>query len=226
MFDIHHPPILVVPVAAQHIYDFSEKAGYHNHLFFDNKVLLSYGDGWTFPVPARKKTVLTEPPMLLVRNKGGVTSESSRARSGYAHQFINDNGSEPVCFYERSIFSEAPDEWMFINDSVNVIWLQSTTQNQYLGGEGSDMLLYQYGKLIIMKLAIVMDVAPSLDRKADITDMRDIQYRVSDQQIFNTSWNMTDRDTKQHLTQVLSERGLDCFQNATEISLLRAGYKS
>ncbi|MCL2125757.1 MAG: hypothetical protein FWH33_07190 [Oscillospiraceae bacterium] len=225
MFDLKHPPILVVPIANQHTASFPEKAGYRQHELLDGKTLLSFGDGWTFPVPVRKKAMLSEPPMLLVKNTGGVTSESSRARSGYAHQFVDENGSDPECVYRCSIFTDIPDEWMFISDTVNAIWLQFTSQNQYLGDDAADMIAYQYGKLIIMNLSIVTDIAPSMDRKADIPEMHDIQYRVCDRQVFNTSWNITDRDTGSFLAESLTAQTLERYRSAVDIALARAGYR-
>ena len=226
MFDFAHPPFLVFSIDDQNIKIFPEKEGYIHHPFTDGKTLVSYGGGWTFPVPVKKKAILTEPPMILVKNTGGVTSESSRARSGYAHQFVNEDGSDPECIYKCSVFQEIPDEWMFIADTVSAVWLQFTSQNQYLGDTGADMLTYQYGKMIITKLTVVRDIAPRMDRKADIPEMHDMQYRVSDRPVFSINWNMTDRNTSQYLSEELSSRTLDRYQKAVEISLLRAGFRN
>ena len=226
MFDEKRPPILVIPLASQHIREFDKHSGFHNHPYMNNNMLVSFGDGWTFPVSVRKKDLISEPPLMLVRNSGGVTSESSRSRSGYAHHFVREDGSEPDSVRKLDIFHKKTDEeWMLIPDTVNVVWLQFTTQNQYLGNEGSDMIQYQYGRLIILNLRIVVDVAPSLDRKADIPEMHDMQYRVKDQQLFNTSWSMTDIDSASHLSDILTECSLDRYKDAVDIALHRAGFK-
>ena len=224
MFDIKHPPFLVVPAEMNHVNDFPESAGYRHHPFSKDKMLLSYGEGWTFPISVKKKELLSEPPLMLVRNVGGVTSESSTARSGYAHQFVSDEGGEPECLYRRNIFGGGPeDEWMLVPGTVDAVWLQFSSKYQFLG-EGSDSIEYQYGKMIILRLEIETDAAPSMDRKADIPEMRDIQYRVCDRQVCSTSWSMADNSTLEFLSKMLSERSLDGYYGAVKTALLRAGF--
>ena len=225
MFEQNRPPFLVMPVASERAYAFPEDAGYRHHPLTQDKMLISFGDGWTFPVSVKKKDLITESPLMLLRNIGKVTAESSTSRSGYAHQFIRNDGKEPEHKYIINLFnSGADDEWMLIADSVDAIWLQFSIKYQFLGASGTDAIEYQYGKLIIMKMMIMKDVAPSLDRKADIPDMHDMQYRVCDQQVFSTGWSMADTNTRQHLSTLLAERKLERYQESVDYALIQAGF--
>ena len=225
MFEQKNPPFLVIPVASERAYAFPETAGYNHHRMTQEKTLISYGDGWIFPVPAKKKEFITESPLMLLRNIGGVTAESSTSRSGYAHQFVGNDGKEPEYVYKQSLFKDdTGEDWMLIADTVDVIWLQFSIKYQFLGDAGTDAIEYQYGKLIIMNMVIVKDIAPSLNRKADIPELHDIQYRVSDRQVLGSDWSMADTNTRQYLSNLLVDRGLDRYREAVDYALLRAGF--
>jgi len=202
---------------------FNKDARYCLHPFLENNMLVSCVDGWTFPF--KTKEFLPGPPMLMVRNKGGVTSESSTVRKGYAHQFVNEQGEDAECIYKRAIFPEAPDiEWMLVPHTVNAVWLQYGDKSQYLGEKGYDILKQQFGKLIIFRMTVDLDIAPCMDRKADITELHDHQYRVRSTQLLNTSWSISDQDSQAHLFALLAERRLEKYQRAVAAALARAGF--
>ena len=226
MFDSHHPPLLTLLMNKAQALNFPEERGYVHHPVAEDQVALCYGEGWTFPVSVEQKRFITESlPLLLVRNKGGVTSEGSTFLKGYAHQFIRSNGQEPEYLMEKEIFPDSPDvKWMLIPNQVNMIWLQYGYKNQHLGGSGYDTQEFHYGKIMIRELTVVEDISPRLDRKADVANMHNIQYRVFDNQILNTSWNSEESETSIRLQEILASRGLYDYQEAVSIALKRAGY--
>ena len=226
MFSSSHPPLLVLPVSPEMAANFPKDRGYNQHPLDDKTLALSYMSGWTFPLSIEQREHIKATPLLLVRNKGGVTSEGSTFIKGYAHSFIRSDGQPPESVYNQAIFLDKPNEkWMLVPDRVNVVWLQCGYKNQYLGDLGNDMEKYHYGKLMILNYTIEMDIAPRLDRKADVLQMREIQYRVHDKQLLNASWSRVDDTTQEYLYTLLSEHGLEGYKETVSEALHRAGFR-
>jgi hypothetical protein len=226
MFSLTTPPWLVLSVDSKTAAALPAADGYNHHPVKDGQTLVSFASGWTFQVPAKLKAALTGPPLLLVRNKGAITASGGTSQKGYAHQFLRDDGNEPEYLSKLRLFDDKPDdEWLLVPKQVNAVWLQYGYKNQHLSGSSSEIIRYQYGKLIIFRLAIEEDEAPTMNRKADIPGAHDMQYRVRGRQILNTSWSLVDQDTKDHIDTILKERWLDNCANAVNIALSRSGYK-
>ena len=222
MFHLNRPPFLVLPLAKEHSDVFPESAGYLHHPFDEKRILISHSEGWTVPVSVSQSKCIDE-AYLMVRNKGGITSEGSSFLNGYAHQFVASEGQEPEALH-HVVFSETPDEeWMLIEDTVDAIWMQYGYKNQVLGG--SESMRIRYGKLIIFRMSIEEDWGPSLDRRADIPEMHNRQLRVRETQLLNTGWSVMDQDTWEYLGPFLKERGLDKYHDAIYTASVRAGYK-
>ena len=225
MFDPHRPPFLVIPFDKQNAHSFPESAGYIHHPFDESRILVSHGEGWTFPVSVAQHAI-PKRPLLLVRDKGGVTSEGSSSLKGYAHQFVDAAGNPPAVAHNQAIFSELPDdEWMLIESTVDVIWMQYGYKNQYLGEAGTESMRIRYGKLIILRLTIEEDLGPSLDRRADMREMHNRQYRVCETPILNTAWSVMDKDTWEYLGPFLKDHGLAKYHDAIYTASERAGYR-
>ncbi|MCL1828903.1 MAG: hypothetical protein FWG32_05345 [Oscillospiraceae bacterium] len=225
MFSSKCPPLLVLPTDPQTEAYFPADKGYCIHPLNESLKLVSYRDGWTLPLPAQEKKVTTEAPLLLVRNKGGVTSQSSTIIKGYAHQFVKDDGKAPVPLYKQAIFPDEPeDEWLLIPNTVNVVWLQYGFSNQPLGSDlAVDTEMCHYGKILILKLLTEEDRAPRLDKKAEYANMHDRQYRVRDMQLFSINWSLINRNVRQFIFEQLSVRDMEMYAPAVDVALSRAG---
>ena len=226
MFDPSCPPLLVLLMKPDQVASFPESDGYIHHPISESQVALCYREGWTFPVTPDRMKLITGRPLMLVRDRGGVTSEGSTFLKGYANQFVNDCGGTPGFEEKLAIFNEGPqDEWMLVPCNVNVIWLQYGYKYQFLGGSGHERQEFHYGKLMIRELTVVEDYAPRFDRKADIAAMHSKQFRVHDHQLLDTSWNRADGGTLQQIQELLLSRGLNVYLKAVEAALMRAGLK-
>ena len=224
MFDSSHPPLLVLPVSMQQTTLFPSHEGYNLHFINDQRAFVSYKDGWTLPLSVKQKKFITEGPLLLVRNKGRVTSEGSSFVKGYAHQFIDEAGGEPECLLKNAIFPDAPDEeWSFVPKAVNAIWLQYGYKIQYFNDPSLGMEKFHHGKLLIFTFIIEQDAAPRLDKNADNPDLHDMHYRVADRQVINEVWNVSDKDPHIYLSDLLASRGYGKFSKALGEALTRAG---
>ena len=223
MFNPSRPPLLVQPINKEHVDLFPAEAGYEIHSFSEDQVLVGYRSGWTFPLSPSQQKCVSIAPILMVRNSGGITTSSSTTTKGYAHQFCQENGQEPVCLYEHSIFSDQ-NNWMLIQDSVTMIWLQYGNQSQYyLGESGSHMDRIHYGKLLIRKFDVKEDIAPGFDKKADDISFNAKQLRVESNQIYLGGWSVaTDDVAEDYLHTLLSSNQLARYINAVTLALKRA----
>ncbi|MCL1906002.1 MAG: hypothetical protein FWG06_03225 [Clostridiales bacterium] len=224
MFDSTQPPLLVLPVTMQQTTLFSSQEGYNLHITNENRVFVSYKRGWTLPLSVQQRKFVSTEPLLLIRNKGRITSEGSTFIKGYAHQFADENGKEPAYVLKEAIFPDATDtEWTLVPGKVNMVWLQYGFKNQYCGDSSVDMEKFYYGKIMVFRFSIVEDVAPRLDKKADIPDTHEKQYRVMEDLLLNEGWSLTDGDTQQHIISLLSSHGLGAFTDAAKTALKMAG---
>ena len=223
MFDSSRPPLLVQPIEMRNFTLFPTHEGYVIHPIDNDKAIASYKLGWTFPLSVQMQALTTELPLLLVRDKGRITSSGSTFEKGYAHQFCREDGQPPEVHQRLNIFPDKPSqEWMLIRDSVTVIWLQYSSKTQYLGGLGQDMEHHYGGKLLIRNFVIQQAHAPRLDKASDIATAGEKQYRVESSTIFEHSWDLMDQDAVVYLQETLSANGISCYQDAVVTALNRA----
>lgn len=223
MFNSSSPPLLVQPASMLQYSLFSPHEGYIIHPLDEKKILACYKDGWTFPVSVHQRKYVSEPPRLLIRNSGGVTTAGTTFNKGYAHQFCREDGQEPQCICKRVIFPDKPDEeWMLIEDTIVMIWFQYGYKAQYCGGSTFEVENNYYGKLIISRLGIKEDFAPRFDKYADIVSEGAAQYRVESRQYYNGGWNVKDRKPEEYLKELLTLNKLERFSSALTFALKRA----
>ena len=223
MFDSTRPPLLVLPIPTSLITLFPTHEGYNIHPIDNDQILVSYKQGWTMPLSIQIQKFAAEEPLLLVRDKGGITAGASTSDVGYSHQFCSDDGNTPDVALQCAIFPDRPNEqWMLIHKSVTVIWVQYSSSTQYLGGEGHDMEHHYSGKLIVKNFAIRHEFAPRIDRASDTTSESEKQYRIEGRTIFENNWNLTDRDVAEYLGKLLPENGLECYIPAAVKALNRS----
>lgn len=222
MFDSSYPPLLVQPITMQHFTLFPTHEGYFVHPLDGEQALVGYKDGWTFPLSLLQQKFISKAPLLLVRNEGRITTSGSTFDKGYAHQFCREDGQAPISLLQQAIFpEEASADWMLVADSVVMIWLQYGYKVQYCGDSGFDMERHYYGKLLIRNFVIQEDFAPKLDKKADIVGSAK-QYRVASREIYNSSWNVKDRDPAKHLDEILIANDLTQYRPALMVAYKRA----
>lgn len=213
MFDSSRPPLLVQPVGRDLITLFSPHEGYNVHYVSEEQALVCYKDGWTFPLSVQQQKYVNMPPLLMVKDSGGVTSTSSTTTKGYSHKFCTESGQEPVYNYKRSVFPEEPEtEWMFIQDTVTMIWFQYGCKTQFLGGSGHDIERIYYGKLLIRKFDIIEDIAPGFDKKADNISSCSKQLRVGSSQLYNDGWNVDNEYPEKYLKELLLANKLERYE--------------
>ena len=223
MFNSSRPPLLVQPITAHHFTLFPTHEGYTIHPIDSNLSLVSYKQGWTIPLSLQMQAFVTEEPLLLVRDKGGVTSGGSTSSKGYAHQFCNGDGSPVKPFLKSALFPDKPkEEWMLVRGSASIVWLQYGSKTQFLGSSGHQTTRNDYGKLLIRDFTIREAFAPRLDRASDIASAGEKQYRVESHKAFADNWSLTDGDTAAYLEKKLSEHQLDHYWPAVNIALKRA----
>ncbi|MCL1805677.1 MAG: hypothetical protein FWG28_06755 [Clostridiales bacterium] len=223
MFASSRPPLLVLLIPVQQLSLFPQSEGYDTHYFSADHVLISYQDGWYFPLSVLQQKFVTAPPMLLVRSKGRLTTEGGTFRKGYAHQFCGENGGEPESLYQREIFDDKPGvKWLLVEDSATMIWLQYGDKSQYLGESGSDIERIYYGKLIIRKFTIESDYEPKLDKNADHTSLCAKLYRVGSTDHCIRDWSVEDRAPEEYLQEVLAEMGIERFMPSVRAALNQA----
>ena len=224
MFDSTHPPLLVLPITEQQKSLFPTHEGYNLHPVDDHRSLVCYKSGWTLPLSVHQNKFISETPLLLVRNKGRVTSEGSSFLKGYAHEFVQADGSEPEYEFSDSIFSDMPDiKWSFVKKAVDAIWLQYGYKSQYFNDPSLGMEKLHYGKLLIFSFVIERDFAPRLDKNADNHELHDTLYRVADRQLLHEVWNVSDKNPHLFIANLLNENGLGVYRRAVETALSRAG---
>lgn len=215
MFDSSRPPLLVQPVSKDYITLFTPYEGYNVHFISEDQALVSYRDGWIFPLSLQHQKYISAEPLLMVKDSGEVTSSTSTTAKGYAHIFCRENGQELLYSYKLNVFPEFPKvEWMFVQDTAIMIWFQYGCKTQFLGGSGHDVERIYYGKLLIRKFEIKKDIAPGFDKKADIAAASSRLIRVESTQIYNDGWNVNDDNPEKYLCKVLTANGLDCYKNA------------
>ena len=212
MFDSSSPPLLVQPVATDHITLFPPHDGYNIHPYDDKFNFVSYKRGWTIPLSLQMQSLVTEEPLLLVRNKGGITSSGSTSVSGYAHHFCNKDATPLDPYLKLSIFQERPsEEWMLVRNSTTIIWLQYSCKTQFIGSAGNSTIHFYYGKLLIRDFHIRQDFEPRLNRASDIITNGEKLYRVESSTIFSDNWGLTDEDTAEYLEKKLTDNALSRF---------------
>ena len=224
MFELSCPPLLFQQIDKEHIRFFPSEAGYQIHPLSESQILVGYRNGWTFPLSVEQQKCVSTEPILLVRNSGGVTTSSGTTIKGYAHEFCQGNGQDPVCLYKQKLFPEQPDvDWMLIQDTVTMIWFQYGNKNQHLGDSGFVERIY-YGKLLIRKFSVKDDIAPGFDKKADDISYSGKQFRVESHHIYLGGWNVaTDDDSvADYLHTLLSSNHLDRYANTVTTALKRA----
>lgn len=223
MFNSSNPPLLVQFANTQQITVFSQHEGYNIHFLSADKSLVSYREGWTFPLSVHQRNYITDPPLLMVKNKGRLTTSGSTFNKGYAHQFCDENGREPDALYQMEIFPDQPGvKWMLVKNTVVMIWLQYGNKNQYCGDSSFDMERIYYGKLIIRKFVIEEDYAPRLDKEADNTDSCSKQYRIDSHDLYNESWNTSTKEPETVLQELLADKNLERFAPAVMTALKKA----
>ena len=227
MFSPANPPLLVQPISTHHHSLFPPQEGYTVHQLNGSQALVSYKRGWTFMKTLQLQELASEDPLLLVRNKGGITSSSSTTEKGYAHQFCGENGCPAEPHSSIALFPEKPsEEWMLIRSCATLIWLQYGMKTQYIGSPGDNVLHLNNVKLLIKDLVIRQDFQPRLDRASDITDAGEKQYRVEGRKAFEDSWALEDGDVAEYLEKTLSDNNLDRYWTAVETALKRAMHKT
>ena len=223
MFDSSRPPLLVLLIPVQQLPLFTESEGYNAHYFSADHILISYKEGWSFPLSLQQQKFATEPPLLLVRSKGRITTAGGTFNKGYSHQFCNEDGGAPSYLYQRELFDDQPGaNWMFVQNTITMVWLQYGNTNQYLGEAGSDIERTYYGKLIIRKFLVDLDYAPRLDKNADNSSLCAKLYRVESSDFFNQSWTAIDQAPEAYLNSALRAAGLDRFAPAVKAALKQA----
>lgn len=221
MFDSSRPPLLVQPIHGEHSTLFPMHEGYHVHHLSAEQTLLGFRDGWTFPVSAQQRKYVKDPPLLMVKNDGRVTMNIGASLKGYAHEYCGENGEAPPVVFRHVLFPDQDDaDWMFIQDTVTMIWLQLGINAQFCGRE---IEKFSYGKLLIRRFSIHEDIAPGFDKKADCTDLNAKQFRVETQHLYLGSWGVNDESPKRHLLELLAAEGLDRFKSVVSLALERAG---
>lgn len=227
MFDSSQPPLLVQPISMRNTHTtlFPSHGGYCVNFIDEAKALVSYTDGWTFPLSNMQQKYVSEPPLLLVRDSGCVTTASSTVTKGYAHQFCQDDGTGLVFHNTDVIFPDQPDiRWMLIPDTITMIWLQYGNKNQFCGESGHDIDRIYYGKLLIRKFVIEEDFAPRLGKNAVAPVLSAKQYRVHSHQIYKEDWSLIGQNADDYLKEVLTSQKLERYKTAVAIALKRAGY--
>ena len=223
MFDSSHPPFLVLPITAQQISLFPSHEGYYTHFLSDTQAIVSYRDGWTLPLSVQQQVYITDFPLLMIRNSGGITSRSSTSDKGYAHHFCRADGQEPRYVYQHSVFPDKPDDvWRFAQDNITMIWLQYGNKNQYCGGSTFELERNYYGKLLLREFIINEVSAPRFDKTADINTTNGKLFYVASNQLCNTSWNVKDGVPEEHMQNLLKEFHLERFQTTMLTALRRA----
>jgi hypothetical protein len=224
MFDVNHPPLMVMPVTSDQIQLLPESEGFLLHRVAEDEVYACYKTGWTFPIYVETKSSFTGIPLLLVRDKGRVTAEGSAFLKGYAHRFVLDNGQPPNIAPNSRIFpNDKHSNWLLVPGYVNVVWLQYGYRGRTAEGPVAIQEQTDSGKLLILRLEVVKDSAPRLDKKADIPEMHNIQYRVNERQLFYENWSVINQDPMVYLGKLLDEKGLPLFKDAVRKALEVAG---
>lgn len=225
MFDYKNPPFMVIPIEESAEDLFPLAGGYITHNFKKGMKLVSFRDGWVFPLDLKQRSVLTEPPLLLVRDKGRITSESSFSRKGYAHRLVNPSGRELDIAYRHAIFVEKSENiWLLLHHSVDVIWLQYEYHSELLGNS-AELKQQTSGVALIIRFTIERDYGPRLDKNADDPSQQHLLYRVKSETIFRTSWNLEEFPDK-FLQERLRTEGLPFYIDDMHIALeIAAGYK-
>jgi hypothetical protein len=212
MFDSQRPPLLVLPVACEYASCFSEDDGYSSHLLYDDLALIGHKEKWILPLSAEQRRVITDVPLIMVKNSGGVTSGTSTSKKGYAHVFCDEAGSEPAPVYRK-------DEWMLIRDSITMIWFQYGEKMQFVGDSGNDSERFYYGKLLIRKFDIKESIAPGFDKKADVLAASAMLLRVEPTQIYSGGWNINNDDPQKCLIEIIAANRLTHYQNMVKTAL-------
>lgn len=225
MFNSLQPPMLVQPIQIRYNSLFPSHEGYCVHYLNENQALVSYKDGWTFPLSIQQQRFISMQPFLMLKESGRITSSSSTFSKGYAHQFCQENGAEPAYMSIEAIFPDLPDDmWMLIPSTITLIWLQYGNKNQYCGESGFDLERIYYGKLLIRKFNIKEVFAPKMGKDAADAMPGDKMYHIDSTQLYKGDWSFKDKDTNEYLREVLKSQNLERYQTAVTIALKRAGY--
>ena len=223
MFDSTRPPLLVQPISAHHLTLFPTHEGYNLHPINNNQTLVCYKQGWTFPLSLQMQALTTDEPLLLIRDKGGRTSSGSASEKGYSHQFCCTDGNPIDPWMKLQIFPDKPsEEWMLARSPISVVWLQYSSNTEYLGTSGHNTVHFYSGKLLIRDFIIQHAFAPRLDRASDVVTAGEKQYRLESNKTFEDSWSLADEDVAQYLEKTLSDSNLEHYWPAVSIALKRA----
>ena len=196
--------------------------GYSIHPISDERTLVSYRQGWTIPLTPQMQSLIPDDPLLLIRDKGGITS-SATSDKGYAHQFCGSDGAPIDPYLKLPLFSDRPSEdWMLVSGTATVIWLQYGHTTQYLGSSGHSALHYYNGKFLIRDFVVEQSFAPRLDRAADTASAGEKLFRIESHTIFENSWSLVDEDAEAHVEKTLSDNNLAFFHPAVLAALKRA----
>jgi hypothetical protein len=223
MFDSKRPPFLVQMIKMPQASLFPPQEGYDTQFFEDDLVLVSFRDGWTFPMSARQQAHVTFLPLLLLKNVGGLTASGSNFDKGYAHQFCGLDGKEPECAYMHTVFHDQPDQkWMLVKNNVAMVWFQYGNTNEYLGEVGQAIETNYYGKILIREFHIKETGAPRFDKYADRDNTGNKLFFVESKQVLNIDWAIKDQDSDKYLTELLGQHGLSVYNDAVLAALQRA----
>jgi hypothetical protein len=224
MFDVNHPPLMVMPVSSAQTKLLPPGEGYILHRAADDEVYACYKSGWTFPLSIEARGLFKDKPLLLIRDKGRVTAEGNAFLKGYAHRFVLDNGMSPDIAPNGRVFpDDKHSNWLLVPEYVNVVWLQYGYNSRTAVGPVTYHDQTDYGKLMILRLEIVVDHAPRLDKKADIPEMHNIHYRVNERQLLYEDWSVDNQNPMNYLSALLKKKGLAVYEEAVRKSLEVAG---
>lgn len=225
MFSSLQPPMLIQPINMRYSSLFPPHEGYTVHFIDENQAFAGYKDGWTFPLSGQQQRFVSAPPMLLIKESGCITSAGSTFSKGYAHQFCQENGTEPIYLSLQALFPDRPeDKWMLVPNSVTMVWLQYRNKNQYCGDSGYEMERIYYGRILIRRLDIVELFPPRIGKDAANPNMGDKMYYINTVNLFKDDWSLVDRDTNEYLCEALANQKMERYQHAVTIALKRAGY--
>ena len=212
MFELSSPPLLVQPIDKKHIPVFSPDDGYSHHILNDDLALIGYTEGWIMPLTSKQRAVITDPPLIMVKNSGMVTARTTTSAKGFAHVFCTDSGKEITPIYRARLFSPKNDsEWLFVRDTITMIWFQYGEKVQLLGDSAHDAERFYYGKLLIRQFDINESLAPGFDKKADVLAASTKLLHVGASQIYSGGWNINNDNPGKCLDEIIAANHLSHF---------------
>jgi len=217
MFHPKSPPLLAQPIKKEHVSLFPENEGFQVQAISDERALVGFKGGWILPLSVEQRACIVDPPVLVVRDSGRVTKSSSTGTKGFAHMFCTETGETPQAAFTKILFPEQNENvWLFVEDTVTMIWFQYGNKNQVLGSSGYDMERIYYGKLLIRKFSIKEDMAPGFDKFADYIYRSASLLRVESQQVYLGGWSVNNESPGYYLKQLLTANNLSTYRTAVE----------